>query len=59
MAETLILAVLIVSGALAVRYGLSLSSARNSLKDRLWGSALAAIGIGALFFGIGIVRAMF
>ncbi len=53
------LVVLIVSGGLAVRYGLQLSSARYTLRDRLVGSALAAIGVGALYMGIGVLRAMF
>jgi hypothetical protein len=57
--ETLMLVVMIVSGALAVRYGLALSSPKYPLRDRLMGSALAAVGIGALYFGIGVVRAMF
>lgn len=56
--EVLMLIVLLVSGALAIRYGLGMSSSRHDLRDRLVGSFLAAVGVGALYFGLAIVRAM-
>jgi hypothetical protein len=53
------LIVLLVSAGLAIRYGLSVASSRDGLWNRLGGSLVAAIGVGALYMGVSLLRALF
>lgn len=59
MIESLMLLVLLVSAGLAIRFGLQAAASRHGIWGRLAGSAVAAIGVGALYFGVALVRSLF
>ncbi len=55
----LALLVLLASAGLAIRYGLRVAASRQRLWGRLGGSLVAAVGVGALYYGVALLRALF
>jgi hypothetical protein len=50
--------VVLVGGALAIWYGLTVARRRVGLGARLGGSLLASAGVAIVYFGIALIRAL-